>query len=132
MKATTVTCAIIFFGEKILAVQRSRSMNQPMKWEFPGGKIEPGETEEQCIVREIREELNIEIRITGRLKPNTHDYGAYMINLIPFLAEYVSGEIKLKEHSHYVLMSMDELRKPDWAPADLPVVAQFLEKKIKQ
>jgi 8-oxo-dGTP diphosphatase len=125
MEATTVTCAVIFFGEKILAVQRSRSMNQPMKWEFPGGKIEPGETDEQCILREIREELGIEIEITGTLRPNVHNYGNFTIRLVPFLAKYVSGNILLKEHKQYQLLDRSELMNPDWAPADVPVVMQL-------
>ncbi len=56
-----VTCAIILFQNKILVTQRSESMKLPLKWEFPGGKLEPGESEEACIIREIKEELNLNI-----------------------------------------------------------------------
>jgi len=125
METITVTCAVIFFGEKILAVQRNRSMSQPMKWEFPGGKLEPGESEEECIVREIREELGIEIEITGTLQLNVHDYGDFIIRLVPFLAKHVSGNIVLKEHRNYLLVEKHELTNLDWAPADVPIVMQL-------
>jgi 8-oxo-dGTP diphosphatase len=62
--AIRVTCAIIEFAGKVLVVQRSKKMNLPLKWEFPGGKIEEGELEEECIVREIKEELNLDIEIS--------------------------------------------------------------------
>jgi 8-oxo-dGTP diphosphatase len=67
MNAIKVTCAIILIGEKVLAVQRSETMSLPLKWEFPGGKIEPNESEKDCIKREIKEELDIEIGIIKRL-----------------------------------------------------------------
>jgi 8-oxo-dGTP diphosphatase len=120
-----VTCAIICFGKKILAVQRSEIMKLPLKWEFPGGKIEPGENEEACIKREIFEELNIHINLKGRLTPVLHQYPKFKINLIPFIAEYISGELKLKEHSDHVLVDKDELYNLDWAEADLPILKEF-------
>ena len=63
------TCAIISFDEKTLVVQRNETMALPLKWEFPGGKIEPAESEEDCIIREIKEELNIKIELISRLTP---------------------------------------------------------------
>ena len=77
MTPLKVTCAIITIDGKILAVQRSRIMSLPMKWEFPGGKIEPAETEMECIQREIREELNIEIEVQDRLLPSVHRYPTF-------------------------------------------------------
>lgn len=126
MKTIQVTCAIIRFGNKILAVQRSETMSLPLKWEFAGGKIEPGESEVDCITREILEELNIHIKIKQKLTPVTHQYPDFKINLIPFVAEYVSGELRLKEHSDYVLVDKEELYKLDWAEADLPVIQELL------
>ncbi len=67
MKTILVTCAIIQFDDKVLAVQRSKNMKLPLKWEFAGGKIEEGETEVECIKREILEELNIKIEIKEKL-----------------------------------------------------------------
>lgn len=126
MKPIHVTCAIIFFGDTILVVQRSERMNLPLKWEFPGGKIEEGETEEDCILREIREELNIEIELVSRLEASRYDYPNISILLIPFITKYLQGEIKLAEHKEYRLLPREKLRDLDWAPADLPVLDMFL------
>lgn len=127
MKIIPVTCAIILFDTKVLAVQRSKTMKLPLKWEFAGGKIELGETEIDCIKREIFEELNIHIEVKERLTPVSHQYPDFKIKLIPFTAEYVSGELKLKEHSNFVLANKEELINLDWAEADLPILKEYLK-----
>ncbi len=125
-----VTCAIIYFGSKILVTQRSEKMKLPLKWEFPGGKIELGENEETCIKREIKEEINIEIDTIKKLSNNIHDYGGFKINLIPFIARHTAGNIFLTEHKSYKLLDPAELISLDWAEADLPIVEEFLKEKI--
>ena len=125
-----VTCAIIYFGSKILVTQRSEKMKLPLKWEFPGGKLELGENEESCIHREIKEEINIEIEIIKKLSNNIHNYGVFKVNLIPFVARHVSGEILLTEHKGYKLLDPAELINLDWAEADLPIVEEFLKENI--
>lgn len=129
-KIINVTCAIILKDKKILVTQRSEEMKLPLKWEFPGGKLEINESEIDCIKREIKEELNIEIEIFKRLANNTHDYSNFKINLIPFMAKYISGEIKLAEHKDYKLLEKSELLNLDWAEADLPIVEEFLKLEI--
>ncbi len=126
MKVIDVTCAIVNIKGKTLVVQRSKEMKLHLKWEFPGGKIEPGESEEECIRREIKEELNIEIEIIKRLSPSRFNYGSFSIQLIPFLAELVKGEIVLKEHAQYLLLNKDELSELDWAEADILIVHEFV------
>ncbi|WP_147678479.1 (deoxy)nucleoside triphosphate pyrophosphohydrolase [Algibacter pacificus] len=126
MKTISVTCAIIHFKDKVLAVQRSKTMKLPLKWEFAGGKIEAGESEIDCIKREIFEELNIQIEVKERLTPVTHQYPDFKIKLIPFIAEYTSGDLELKEHADYVLVHKEELTKLGWAEADLPILKEFL------
>lgn len=127
MKTIPVTCAIIKFDDKVLAVQRSETMKLPLKWEFAGGKIEKGESETDCIKREILEELNIKIEVKERLTPVTHQYSDFKIKLIPFIAEYLSGELKLREHCSFLLADRDELINLDWAEADLPILKEFIE-----
>lgn len=127
MSFVKVTCAIIKFGNKFLVVQRSEKMSLPLKWEFPGGKIELNESDEECIKREIMEELNIEIDIVKRLIPSFFDYPNISIELIPFVANYVQGNIILKEHKYYKLLIKEDLLNLDWAEADIPIVNQILD-----
>jgi 8-oxo-dGTP diphosphatase len=122
-----VICAAIVINDKFLVVQRSEKMSLPLKWEFPGGKIEANETEEECIIREIKEELNIEINPTKRLTPSKYDYPNISIELIPYLANYKSGRLILKEHLQYKLLSKEELRNLEWAEADLPIVNEIIK-----
>ncbi|WP_158795983.1 (deoxy)nucleoside triphosphate pyrophosphohydrolase [Pedobacter sp. L105] len=123
-----VSCALIKGQNgKILVTQRSAEMRLPLKWEFPGGKIEPGETEEACLIREIAEELNVIIKITARMPSFVHDDGRQKIRLIPFLGFILEGEIHLTEHAAYLWCSSYELLQLDWADADVPVLRHYLE-----
>ena len=122
-----VTCAIIEHNNKVLVTQRSEKMALPLKWEFPGGKIEKGETAEDCLIREILEELHINIKITKQLNSNTHQYSeTKTIKLIPFICELTGGEIKLTEHANYLWLIKSELGNLDWAEADVPILNEYL------
>ena len=125
-----VTCANIYFNDKILVTQRSEKMQLPLKWEFPGGKLEKNESEIECIKREIKEEININIDILKKLSNSVYDYGTFKINLIPFIANYISGEIILSEHRDYQLIEKSKLTDLDWAEADLPIVNELLKLEI--
>ncbi len=122
-----VTCAIILKGNKILVTQRSEKMKLPLKWEFPGGKVEKNETEESCLLREIKEELNLEIEIIEKLESKKFDYETFSINLIPFVAKYLNGVIVLSEHKDFKWLTKGELKFLDWAAADIPVLNEFLK-----
>ncbi len=118
-----VTCVLLFHKGKILAAQRSAQMSLPLLWEFPGGKVEIGESEESCIVREIKEELGIEIEALERVGVFEHAYSKEKsIRLIPFFAIWKSGEIDLLEHRQIGWLEKSELYQVEWAPADLPIV----------
>ncbi len=121
----TVVCAIIIIENKILVAQRSPNMSLPLKWEFPGGKLEQNEDEISCIRREIKEELDIEIVILKRLIPVTHKYPNSEIDLIPYVVHYQSGKLKLNEHIDYKLLNINELKSLDWAEADIPILKQI-------
>lgn len=121
-----VTSAIIENEDTVLVVQRSSTMSLPLKWEFPGGKIENGETEEECIIREIKEELNLEIEVSKRLCHSIFHYPNFSIELIPFLAKQIGGQIMLNEHSDYKYIEKDELLNLDWAEADISIVKEYL------
>jgi 8-oxo-dGTP diphosphatase len=122
-----VTCGIILKDGKVLVTQRSETMQLALKWEFPGGKIEAGETEEQCLCRELKEELGIEIEILEKLESKPFDYGKLSINLIPFVANHLSGEIMLHEHKDFKWLTKEELPELEWASADIPVLDAFLK-----
>jgi len=123
-----VTCAIIEHDSKVLVTQRSEKMALPLKWEFPGGKIELGESAEVCLIREIREELHIHIKILKQLKSNTHKYAENKeIRLTPFICEWQGGEIELTEHANFLWLHKSKLSDLDWAEADIPILNDYLK-----
>jgi 8-oxo-dGTP diphosphatase len=123
---TDVTCALIRNDEGlVLAVRRGPAMDNAGKWEFPGGKTKPGEDHEDCIIREIGEELGISVVISGRLDPVEHDYGARQIRLIPFLCDTLSYKPVLSEHDEYRWMLPGELVTLDLTAADIPIAVQY-------
>jgi 8-oxo-dGTP diphosphatase len=126
MNRVKVVCALIRFGEQTLVVQRSEQMALPLKWEFPGGKMEAGETEEACVVREVLEELNLHIRVDKRLTPSIYNLGHVEIELIPYLADYMSGDLILLEHKQALFVDRDSMEALDWAPADVPILKEYL------
>ncbi len=119
---TKVCCAIVVGDSTILAVQRGPESSHPMKWEFPGGKINPGETEEQCIVRELHEELQVEIGILKKLESIEFQYPGKQIELIPFVCCMVSGELVLTEHIAEHWFNLDNWQSLDWAEADYELI----------
>jgi 8-oxo-dGTP diphosphatase len=123
---TDVTCAVIRNDEGlVLAVRRGPGISNAGKWEFPGGKALPGEDHEDCIIREIDEELGMNVIITGRLDPVEHDYGNKQIRLIPFICETLSSKPVLKDHDDYRWVRPDELSGLDMTPPDIPVARQY-------
>jgi 8-oxo-dGTP diphosphatase len=130
MELLRVVCAIIVEHGKILAAQRSEKMSLPLKWEFPGGKIYKDESEEGCLHREIAEELNIIVTIVKRLNSSHHKYEQFEIELIPFIVKYKSGQMKLTEHKEARWFTINQLQLLDWAPADLPILAQLKEDSL--
>lgn len=106
-------------------------MSLPLKWEFPGGKINEGESPEECLRRELTEELGIEVTIGEPLTVSTHHYPSFTITLYPFVCEIVSGEITLHEHSAMVWLPVEELHMLDWAEADCPVIREYQGRVVR-
>jgi 8-oxo-dGTP diphosphatase len=124
----SVTCAVIRNEEnEVLVVQRGEKTDHPLKWEFPGGKLTPGESDEDCIVREIKEELSLEIIICKRLAPVLHDYGNKQITLIPFICDTLDEVPVLSEHIDYKWISPEHLISLDFSEADIVVARQYLD-----
>lgn len=120
-----VACAIIEENGLVLAAQRSETMSLPLKWEFPGGKIEPGETAQECLERELLEEMGISVRVDRQLPQCIHHYPDFTITLYPFICRRGRGEITLHEHKAVKWISPDRMTDLDWAEADLPIIATY-------
>lgn len=129
---TKVTCALIEQYGRVLITQRSETMPQAMLWEFPGGKIESGETEEACLIREIKEELNLSITPVLRLTPVLQEYGDKTIELIPYICQYNAGTIRLTEHRSYHWVVPQDLLNYSWCPADIPIMQEFMSLASQQ
>lgn len=121
-----VTCGILQDGHKILICQRSATMSQPLKWEFPGGKIEPGESKSDCLQREIREELGIQIEVGREYTRVKHRYTDFDICLYPFQCSIISGVPRPLEHAQVRWVAPEDLLQYDWADADIPIVIEYL------
>lgn len=122
-----VCCAFILKESKILAVQRGSESSHPWKWEFPGGKINAGESAKESIIREIEEELTVRIEVLNQLVPVEFDYGSKQIRLIPFVCNITSGDIKLTEHIAMQWLEFEELLSVDWSGADLEMILKNQE-----
>ena len=121
-----VAAAIIIKDGKVLATQRgSGKKNYAGKWEFPGGKLEPGETAEEAAVREIKEELEADIRVKEFFRTVEYDYPEFHLKMHCFICELLSEDITLTEHSAARWLAKDELESVDWLAADTGVVADL-------
>jgi len=127
---TEVTCAVVVEGGLVLATQRSGQMEHPLKWEFPGGKLRAGESPESCIVREIREELGLEVEVLRALTPVVHRYDAKQVRLIPFVCSVKGGTLALREHRAFRWMAPGEMEGLDWLEADVEVVRNLKQQGI--
>ncbi|MEN9914127.1 MAG: hypothetical protein RL528_872 [Bacteroidota bacterium] len=127
-KKVEVVAAVIMHNQKILCVQRSENKYAYIskKFEFPGGKMEEGETKKQTIIREIKEELNMDIIPIKELNTVEHEYPDFNLKMYSFISECLSSEVFLSEHIDYKWLSVSELETLDWAAADLPIVEQLI------
>lgn len=123
-----VTCAVIRNEEDdVLVVQRGGNTDHPFRWEFPGGKLMKDETEEECVIREVKEELSMDIVICKRLSDVVHDYGIKKIRLIPFICDTLDDIPFLSEHIAYKWMNANELLAVDFSEADVFVAEQYVK-----
>jgi 8-oxo-dGTP diphosphatase len=121
-----VACAIIEQEGTVLAAQRSATMTLPFKWEFPGGKIEAGESPEECLIRELMEELGISVFINAALSPATHSYPDFTVTLYPFTCRLAGGLITPHEHRALKWIEPERMPELDWTAADLPVICEYM------
>lgn len=124
MKTVKVVAAIIIHENKIFATQRGYGEFKD-GWEFPGGKIEPGETPQEALVREIKEELDIEIEVKDFLETVEYDYPEFHLSMDCFFCSIRSGELVLKEHEAAKWLTVETLDSVDWLPADQGLVEEI-------
>ena len=125
-----VTAAILVKDGKILIAKRKPEEKQPDKWEFPGGKIEIGESAQECLKREMQEEFGIDVRVGKFLGESIYHYPHESIRLLAYLAEWQAGDLALKDHADYAWTQSDRLAEFDFAPADLPFVRKLISGHI--
>ncbi len=117
-----VCCALIIENKQLLAVQRGHGSDHVGQWEFPGGKIEPGESAVSCIKREIMEELAVLVEVHAYLLPVVHDYGFKQIKLYPFVCTIEKGKLELKEHKSFRWIEVDSFDILPWQEADQELI----------
>ena len=124
MKTIRVVAAIIIDGDKVFATQRGYG-DFKGGWEFPGGKIDEGETPEEALVREIKEELDTEIEVIELLDTVEYDYPKFHLSMDCFICKIKSGDLVLKEHEAAKWLTRETLDSVDWLPADQGLVSQI-------
>ncbi len=126
MKTVRVVAAVIRDGDKIFATQRGYGEYKD-GWEFPGGKIEEGETPQEALKREIFEELDTEIAVGDLIKTIEYDYPTFHLSMDCFWATVKSGHLELREAEAARWLSKEELDEVEWLPADLELVDKIRE-----
>ena len=117
-----VVGAVFHDGERFLACRKKPGKPLEGHWEFPGGKIEPGETPEQALAREIREELNLIAEVGQKVTTTTYEYDFATIELTTFYCTLVDGDLRLTDHDDTKWVTSTEATHLTWAPADIPAV----------
>ncbi|HPW40926.1 MAG TPA: 8-oxo-dGTP diphosphatase MutT [Bacillota bacterium] len=124
-----VTAAAIIRDGKVLIAQRQQGSHMEYKWEFPGGKLEPDETPEECIIREIKEEMDIDIEVDDIYKVVKFKYEEKDILLLCYLCRIIKGDGRAIECNDFKWVTKDELPGFDFVPADLPIVEKLINDK---
>jgi len=127
-----VTAGVITDNDKVLITKRAPKENFAGMWEFPGGKIEANETPEDCLIRELKEELNIDVSIIKFCTEATHDYGYMNINLIAYYCTINDGMIRISVHDNYMWVKIIDLLEYDLLPADISIAKKVMEDYYEQ
>lgn len=124
---TEVVAALIWKGERFLACQRPPHKARGLLWEFVGGKVEPGETREQALIRECREELDVTVRVGGIFMELVHEYPDLTVHLTLFHAGIAEGMPRLLEHQALRWLTVEEMDQYPFCPADQAILARLRE-----
>jgi 8-oxo-dGTP diphosphatase len=127
MSLIEVGAAVILKKDKVLLTQRNLNKHMGGKWEFPGGKIENDETNEEGLAREIKEELGVLIKIEEKLCMTTHRYPEYLVRLHTYISTLVSTEFVISEHEGIAWVTKDEILSYDLVPADIKIAKKLIK-----
>ena len=126
MKCIEVVAAVFKDDEgRYFCTRRKDKGELALKWEFPGGKIEKGETHKEALVREIKEELSVYIDVKDFIMTVKHQYINFYLTMHVYFTDIISGELVLNEHLDSKWLHKDELQNLDWAEADLPIINEL-------
>ncbi|MBS4197094.1 (deoxy)nucleoside triphosphate pyrophosphohydrolase [Lederbergia citri] len=120
-----VVGAVIIDNGKILCAQRNPHKALPLKWEFPGGKIEEDETPQEALKREINEEMLCTIEVGEQIEHTVYEYDFGIVHLTTYFCKLIEGKPKLTEHVAIKWLPLEELQTLDWAPADIPTIEKL-------
>ena len=127
MATIKVTCGIILNSEgKMFVGRRKPEKSMGGYWEFPGGKVEEDESYEECLKRELLEELDMNVQVNEHFMTVLHDYGTFKVELISFLCEYQRSSYQLIDHDKYEWISVNDLLDKKLAPADVPIAKMLV------
>ena len=125
-----VTAGVLVRDGKFLIAKRKKEDVLGGLWEFPGGKIEEGETAEECLAREIKEELEITVEVGELITSNKHKYPHGYFELIAYRVKYISGEIILNDHDDFKWVTIDEMNSFEFPPADILIIKKLSDNGI--
>ena len=128
MATVDVTCGLIFSNDRVFICRRKPEKSLGGYWEFPGGKVEAGESDEAALARELREELNIVVTVHEFLGESIHDDGRGPIKLVAYRCTHVSGELMLQDHDAVRYVEPKAFSSFEFAPADVPLLAPITER----
>ena len=128
MQTVTVTAGVIINENKVLIARRSPAEKFAGGWEFPGGKLEQGETKQECLVRELKEELAIDVEVGDLCQEVFYDYGTFTVNLLAYYCTIVGGTLAMTVHDNYRWVEIERLMEYDLLPADVPIARKLIER----
>ncbi len=122
-----VAAGVLEKNSRILIARRGKGAPHGGMWEFPGGKLEPGETPEECLKREFLEEFGVEVRVNGFIASSVHSYDHLTVELLAYKVSYISGEFSAREHEEIRWITPGELKEYDLLEADIPIAVNLMK-----
>jgi len=122
-----VTAAIIVDGDRVFIARRRPGIKHAGRWEFPGGKIETGETPEQCLARELKEELNITAQAVDFLSDTVYRYNRGPVHILAYYTQWLAGNLMLRDHDLFKWVKPVALLEEDLLPADEPIARKLIQ-----